>query len=133
MKKSLKTLIRLHKNDIDKQVEIINSLNLQLDRFNQASNHLKMQMEKELQSNLQGFSDITASFIQTNLDRQKILASEITKIENILVYEQEILRLLFENKKKYEKIDKNQIDNFHKKNQKKEQDFLDEINTLRRN
>ncbi|MBN9543249.1 MAG: flagellar FliJ family protein [Alphaproteobacteria bacterium] len=128
MPKSLKTLIRLHKNDIDKQIEIIGKINLHLERLNAALNHLKTQMEEEMAVTIYGFADIATSYMATNIERQEMLKNEIVKIEESLAREQEILRLLFESKKKYEIIEEKQIAEKMAKIERLEQANLDEIN-----
>lgn len=131
MSKSIKTLIRLHKNDIDKQVAIISALSNQLDRLVMSLEALKNQLKRELEAIVPGFQDMTAEYIRVNKGRQALINSQISVLNEKIAYEQEILRGLFENKKKYETIEQKQLFEKQEKTRILEQSINDEVAIIR--
>lgn len=131
MSKTLKTLIKLYKIQLDEKQLIKSKLELQKEQLTALLDKLRynLQQEKLFCQENQLLLTIFAKYETSNIYRQNILLKEINEINQQIDEVIEEIYLAFAELKKYEITLKNYVENEQKLQLKREQMILDELNT----
>lgn len=131
--KSLKTLIRLQKRELDMLRREIVSLQTQRQQCIDATQRLDEELlaEQERAAGMPEMAVFFGSFAQAIKARQESLMMEVAKLEKQIDELAEKVAEKFGEQKKYEIIHDRKLEELAKEEQRKENAELDEISTVR--
>ena len=129
MTKSLKTLIRLAKGEVEKEQEKLSNLQARWNKFDQQKNELQENLKKEAE-----FADKQpeqaanfGKFATATKDKVAKLYAEMKKLDPVIEKQRDRLRAAYAEEKKYEITLENKEKQALEVEQKREQKRLDEV------
>ncbi len=129
MIKSISTLIKLYKQNLDEKRRQLNNLLVQKDKLDlMLENSIKELIrerefaEKSIESRI-----VFASFVEVSLERQKLIRAHIWKVGMDIESKREEIAIAYADLKKYEIIKEMKVIEKEKEEAKQEQAILDEV------
>jgi len=127
--KSLKTLIRIHRRQLDDLRREMANFEAQRDRLIQGIQALQAELEREIQlaEEMVGLGNFFGNFAGRIRNRQEVLGQEVKKLDIEIIKLSQKIAAIFSEVKKYEIALENRIKAMKAEENRKETQMLDEV------